>query len=265
MWQRGFDFLKLIGAYTRVSVHAQLEYPFAFFSQILAMAFNDGAWVLFWLFFFSRFPLVNGWRFSDVVLLWTVPAAGFGIAYATMGNALNIPALIVHGELDLWLSHPRAVLPHLLLGRSLPSAWGDVLFGYIVFFAVVRPDPVRAALFCLMTIASAIVFVSVAIAGGSLSFFIGSTPSLAEEWRSVVIMFGTYPPVLFDGFVKLLLFTIVPAGFASYLPVEAVRSVSLLNGGLALLGALTLLAASTAMFYCGLRRYESGNLMTTNG
>src|SRR6185503_865448 len=144
MFRQGLDYLALIAAYTKANVRAQLEYPAAFFSQVIAMFLNDGVWVLFWMFFFSRFPVLNGWRLPVVILLWTIPAAGFGIAHAVMGNALQLASLILQGELDVWLSHPRAVLPHMLLGRSVPSAWGDVAFGYVVFFVFLQPSPARA-------------------------------------------------------------------------------------------------------------------------
>ena len=65
--------------------------------------------------------------------------------------------------------------------------------------------------------------------------------------------------------VKLLLFTIIPAGFVTYLPIQALRDLSLLDAALAVAGALGVLAAGVGMFYLGLRRYESGNLMEMRG
>lgn len=265
MFRSGFDYLGLVAAYTRANVRAQLEYPGAFLSQVIAMFINDGAWVLFWVFFFSRFRVLHGWGLPDVISLWAVTAAGFGIAHAIMGNSLQLAPLIIRGELDVWLSHPRALLPHMLLGRSVPSAWGDAAFGYAVYFLIVRPDPARMVLFVILTFVSAVVFVGLGIIAGSLSFFIGNASSFADEWRYAVITFATYPPALFQGVVKLLLFTIIPAGFVSYLPVEALRSLSLMYALGALLGALAVLAVSVAVFHIGLRRYESGNLMSLNG
>ena len=51
-----------------------------------------------------------------------------------------------------------------------------------------------------------------------------------------MLTFSTYPATLFDGFVKVLLFTAVPAGFVSYLPVQAVRALSLWDAALAVAG-----------------------------
>ena len=50
-----------------------------------------------------------------------------------------------------------------------------------------------------------------------------------------------------------------------YLPVQALRDLSLVDAALALAGALAVLAAGAGVFYLGLRRYESGNLMEMRG
>ena len=265
MFRNVLNYIGLVGAYTRANLRAQLEYPGAFFSQVIAMFVNDGVWVAFWMFFFSKFQVLNGWGLSDVISLWAISAAGFGIAYAIMGNSLQLAPLIVQGELDVWLSHPRAVLPHILLGRSVPAAWGDVAFGYFAYFVVVRPDLPRMALFAILSLGVALVFVALGVIAGSLSFFIGNSASLADEWRYAVITFSTYPPALFQGAVKLVLFSVIPAGFVSYLPVEALRALSWEYAAVALGGAVGILALSAAVFYRGLRRYESGNLMSLNG
>ena len=46
---------------------------------------------------------------------------------------------------------------------------------------------------------------------------------------------------------------------------EALRTLSVWNTAMSLLGSLTLLAIGIGAFYAGLRRYESGNLISMNG
>ena len=229
------------------------------------MFINDGAWVVFWILFFKRFPVLHGWSLTDVIALWAVLTAGFGLAYGIMGNALQLAGSIAQGEIDAWLLQPRAVLPHLLLGRSNPSAWGDALFGYFVYMGFVRPDWPRMVAFVLLSLGVSVSFVGIGVLAGSLSFFIGNASALADQWRNAVISFSTYPPTLFRGAVKVLLYTVIPAGFMSYMPVEALRTLSPMYALLSAGGALAILAAGTAAFYLGLRRYESGNLVSMKG
>jgi ABC-2 type transport system permease protein len=246
-------------------LRAQLEYRAAFVSQVLAMFLNDGVWVVFWVLFFTRFPVLRGWTVEDVITCWAVTAAGFGLAHALYGNALVLAGLIAQGQLDAWMLYPRALLPHLLLGKMSATAWGDLLFGYAVYIFFVRPDLAHFVLFSALTLSTALVFVGFSILTGSLSFFLGNAGSLSDQWRAAMITFSTYPSVLFEGAVKVLLYTLVPAGLVSYLPAQALRDLDLAYAGLALAGALIVLAVGVAVFYLGLRRYESGNLMEMRG
>jgi len=259
------NYFGLVVAYMRLNLSAQLEYRAAFITQVAAMFLNDGVWVVFWILFFTRFPVLRGWSLDDVITLWALAAAGFGLAHAIYGNVLQLAGVIARGQLDAWMLYPRALLPHMLLGRMSATAWGDALFGYVVYLALVRPNLAHFVLFAALTISAAMVFVGFSVFVGSLSFFLGDASSLADQWLAALITFSTYPAVLFEGLVKLLLFTLLPAGFVGYLPVQALRELSLGAAGLAFAGAIGVLAAGVTLFYLGLRRYESGNLMEMRG
>ena len=106
-----------------------------------------------------------------------------------------------------------------------PAPGATRLFGYVVYLGFVRPDWPRMVAFVLLSLAVGVSFVGFGVLAGSLSFFIGNARALADQWRNTVISFSTYPPTLFRGTVKILLYTVIPAGFISYLPVEALRSI----------------------------------------
>jgi ABC-2 type transport system permease protein len=258
-------YFDLVVAYTRLNLNAQLEYRGAFWAQVVAMFINDGVWVAFWTLFFTRFPVLRGWGVTDVITVWAITAAGFGLGYAIFGNALMLATQIAQGQLDVWMLYPRALLPHLLLGRMITTAWGDALFGFTTYILLVRPDLAHILMFAVLAISVAILFIGFGVFAGSLGFYLGNANGIAEQWRFALITFSTYPPFLFEGAVKLILFTLIPAGFVSYLPADALRELSLAHAALALLGAVGFLAVGVAVFYRGLRRYESGNLTEMRG
>jgi ABC-2 type transport system permease protein len=265
MFSKLRNYLGLAIAYTRLNLNAQLEYRGAFISQVAAMFLNDGVWVVFWVLFFTRFPVLRGWGIDDVITIWALAASGFGLSHALYGNVQHLPTLIVQGQLDVWMLYPRALLPHMLLGKMNATAWGDALFGYVVYFVFVRPDLTHALLFIGLTLACALLFVGFSLLTGSLSFFLGNAAGLSEQWRIAMLTFSTYPSVLFEGAVKIVLFTLIPASFVTYLPIQALRELSLRDAALTLGGALAMLAIATTVFYLGLRRYESGNLTEMRG
>jgi viologen exporter family transport system permease protein len=259
------DYVRLVAAYVRANLNAQLEYRGAFISEALAMFVNDGAWVAFWILFFRRFAVLNGWTLRDVLTVWAITTAGFGIAHSIMGNGWHLASVIVNGQLDLWMLYPRAVLSHLLLGRTVATAWGDAAFGYVVYVVFVRPDVSHFLMFVLLSLSVAVVFVGFSVLSASLAFYIGNAVVLCEQWRFAVITFSTYPASLFNGVARFMMFTAIPAAYVSYLPVEALRSLSMWHVLLSVGGALIIAASGTAVFYLGLRRYESGNLIWMHG
>jgi ABC-2 type transport system permease protein len=107
----------------------------------------------------------------------------------------------------------------------------------------------------------ALIFTSFVVIFGSLAFFIGNTETLAQQLLGTLVTFSTYPMNLFTGVVRLLLFSVVPAGFVSFVPLQLLHQFSWpLLGALA--GFTTLIVSIAAgLFHLGLRRYESGNLM----
>jgi hypothetical protein len=84
---------------------------------------------------------------------------------------------------------------------------------------------------------------------------------LAQQMLGALVSFSTYPMNIFSGVVRLLLFTVVPAGFISFVPLQLLhRFTWSLFGGMV---GFTLLfvAIAVGLFELGPRHYESGNLM----
>ncbi len=259
------SYMSLAKTYVSFNIKSQLEYRAAFVTQMLAMLINDCFWLVFWVYFFQRFPVLNGWDQNDVITMWAIVAAGFGLAHGVCGNCATLATIIVKGQLDTWLLYPRAVLPHLLLGKISATSWGDVLFGFGAYVFLVHPTVDSFLLFCLLTVSVSILFIGFGVFVGSLGFLLGSAEGLSEQLRFALITFSTYPPSVFDGAIKLVLYTIIPAGFCSYLPVEALKTHSFEFVLYSFAGSLVMLLVGVSAFYAGLRRYESGNLMEMRG
>lgn len=258
-------FVKLAAAYVVLNFKSEMEYRSAFISQAAGMLINDCIWLALWVFFFNRFPVLGNWNQNDLITMWAVLAAGYGVGHGIAGNTSHLAGIIVKGQLDTWLLYPRAVLPHLLFGKMSVTSWGDVLFGIFAYVLLVHPSLPSFALFLFLVVSIALLFVGFGILSASLCFFLGNAEGLSEQLRFALVTFSSYPPSIFEGASKLVLFTLIPAGFCSYLPVEALRVHSFQYALLSLGGSIVVLLAGMQIFYAGLRRYESGNLIEMRG
>ncbi len=255
------SYLGLVAGYLKANISMEMEYRASFVTRVLGMLLNDCMWLAFWVLYFTRFPALSGWERNDVVALWAVTAFGFGIAYSLFGNSRSLARIIVNGDLDFYLVYPKDVLLHVLCSKMDVTALGDALFGPLVYFSIVRPGPGRAVLFFLSGLAVAAVFLGFTVIAHSLAFFIGNSETLASQLFDAMVAFATYPSDIFQGAVKVVLFTAIPAGFINSIPVRVIKKGDPAFLALVATAAAVLMFGGRALFRLGLRRYESGNLV----
>ncbi len=113
------------------------------------MVLNNGFVLLMWFLFFAGFRSVRGWQLADMALQIGLIAVSFGAAGVFAGGYRDMAALILRGDLDPWLTQPRAVLPRLLAQESAAPGWGDIVVGagLLVFSASLRWTDLPALMF----------------------------------------------------------------------------------------------------------------------
>jgi ABC-2 type transport system permease protein len=248
----------------RLNLASNMEYRASFLSQAVGMFLNNGIYFVFWLLFFDRFQEIRGYQIQQIYLLFAVVALGYGMAFTFAGNAPLVAQLIAQGRLDYYLTLPRPVLTHLLFSRMDPITVGDLTFGCIAYLFTGRFDPLSILLFLVCSALAGVIFVSFFALTGCLSFFIGNATNWAFHASNMVVTFSLYPFGLFQGVIRLILFTLVPAAFVGAVPVQIVETHSLvLLGGMAAVALISVQVLSL-VFRIGLRRYESGSALNIN-
>lgn len=119
----------------------------------------------------------------------------------------------------------------------------------------------KSILFILFTICGGTIITDIAIILASLSFWLSKSDMIADTGNGLMVNFATYPDGIFKGISKMMLFTIIPVGIANYIPVWIMTE---FNFGLTLLViGFTVFATVIAflIFYKGLKKYSSSNLM----
>ncbi|HEX6241873.1 MAG TPA: ABC-2 family transporter protein [Polyangiales bacterium] len=237
----------------------------AFLLQALFMALNNLLFFVVWWVLFERFEQIRGYRMPDMLLLYGVSCAGFGLAVLVCGGLRELAARISDGELDGLLTQPKSVLLRALMSRSWAAGWGDLISGALLLAFALPADPLRLSATLLAVVCSASVVVASAVLFQASAFWLGRTESAARSAFEFTLAFSLYPPTLFGPQLKVVLFTLIPAGLLAYLPCELVRDPSLVTASLVCASALLYCAFAVGVFQRGLRHYASGNHLTIWG
>lgn len=75
--------------------------------------------------------------------------------------------------------------------------------------------------------------------------------------------FASYPGTIFKKGIKLILYTVIPVGIANYIPVDIIIKFDLGSFLFVILFTILISAIAFIMFYKGLKRYSSSNLMSS--
>ena len=226
--------------------------------QALAMMINNGFWLVLWFMFFAGFKQVGGWRLGDVARMLGVIYTLFGVATVFFGGYRDMAGAILRGEIDPLLTQPKPILPRLLARESIPSAWGDLITGLVVLAFSARLDPGGALLVIAAILIGLTAWLSTSVMFASLGFWFAGARSLSRDLMDFTLLVSTYPASIYSGWVKIVAFTVLPAGFVAMAPVGLVRDPSPAAAALAIGGAAAYAALALLAFHVGLQHYRRG-------
>lgn len=253
--------LRLMWLSVRYNIMREMVNRTSFLMNVIFMALNNATFIIQWLILFQLKEDIGGYQMSDVLILWALAASTFGFSHVFLCGAFRLPRLILHGKLDAFLVQPKSVLLSICRSEISTSAIGDLLYGYLIIF-IFHFNIRKIFLYTFFTITGGVILAAFAVIAGSLSFFIVRGDILADNLIGGAINFSTYPEGIFKGVVRVLLYTLIPVGIVSYLPVLALREVSLIIPFISLLAAVLLTLLAFWIFSNGLKRYSSSNLMS---
>ncbi len=257
--------VQLVLRYLRHNLMSAMAYRGAFALQVFGMVLNDAMLLFFWWVLFSRLPTLQGWNLTGVMTLYSTVAFGFGAANVICGNGFLVARIIASGDLDYYLALPADPLVHLLVSRMSLPAWGDLVFGLVVFLVAAPNRCGSLPLFLLLGLVAGLIFVSFSVLVGSLAFWVGNADNLATQAINALITFGLYPVEIFPGAVRILLYTLIPAAFVGSVPASLLDDFDWRRLAMLMTVTAGIVLAARSVFRRGLRRYESGNLVTVRG
>jgi ABC-2 type transport system permease protein len=264
-WKRKPSVLRFPRALFALSFKTSLALRAAFVMQTTFMAINNLVFFVFWWILLHRVEHIRGWRLPEMALLFGVVACSYGLAVTVAGGVRQLPRFIDEGHLDTWLTQPKPVLLYALLCRSQASGIGDFCSGIllIALSGIVRASTIPVV--ALAIVSSACILLASGVMFFSLAFWLGRVETAARQLFESLVTFALYPEPLFGGPMRLVLFTVLPAGMVGYLPVRLVRDPSFGAGFALVCATLGYGALAIWVFGRGLRRYRSGSRFGTLG
>lgn len=76
-----------------------------------------------------------------------------------------------------------------------------------------------------------------------------------------IISFSIYPEGIFNNVIKTILYTVLPVAFIVYIPARVLVQFSIVHLACILGMAVLWITIAYTVFYRGLKKYESGNLI----
>lgn len=231
-----------------------------FITNIVFMILNNASFIIQWVIIYSLKDNIGGYSFKQVMLLWGIASLTYGISHFFFKKAYDLSDMINMGKLDAFLVQPKNVLMSAISSEIETAAIGDIIYGFIMFF-LYGFSLKKFMLFILFGICGGLILTSLSIILSSLSFWIQKADIIVNTWENLMVNFATYPDGIFKGITKIILFTIVPVGIVNYIPVWVISEFNLSLFLVVISVTILFIFLAFFIFYKGLKRYSSSNLM----
>lgn len=231
----------------------------AFFLESSLMIANNLIFFSIWWIFFLQFKEIAGWQLKELILLMAIGTGSYGLMQILFAGTKDLSKMIMGGDLDPFLTQPKNVLLHIMGSKSRAKGWGDLITAVLLLIFGGLLNLLTVFLAVISMISGCLVFTSINIIAHSLSFWLGSIESVSKKYCDALLLFSVYPPNIYSGFLKIVMFTLIPAGVITYIPVELIRDFTWDKLAALLFSAAFFFGLSFTVFYAGLKHYESGN------
>lgn len=218
--------LRLYYKLIRASFRSQLQYKASFlmlsFASFISI-FMDfiGVWVLF-----SRFKIVKGWDFDEILILYGIVHMGFAIAEGFARSFDKFSLLVKSGDFDRILLRPLGSLFQVATSRIEVYKIGRFLQGLtILIFGYIRLHLSFFSLSTLMILFSILgtvaLFYGIFIIQASLVFWTKETLELMNIATYGSREVGQYPMSIYNIAFRIFFTVALPLACVSYFPVAS--------------------------------------------
>lgn len=262
--KRFISMLKYLWLCICYNIRSNVSNKKSFIIQTIAMFINNFVFLIFWEILFSnKGGSINGVVMADILYLWSIPTIGYGIVFFCFGGVETLCKDIVDGNMDIYLTKPKNSLISQLTSRSVLSAMGDLVFGAVIGFVAVGGNIFKYIWLLVLGFISSIILLSVIVIVRLFAFWLGDISNACHKYtHSLLITLTIYPEQMFPGFMKIIMYTAIPAMYVAHIPVSLMDKINPVAVILFLAAAVILPIIMVGIYEKGLKKYESGNGVT---
>lgn len=260
-------YLRLVWRFVQASVQQEFAYRANFLIGLLHSTLNFAAGVLGVAVLFGQVEAVGGWDFAATLAVLgvylTVSALRDLFISPSLDSLAGLEGDVLSGRLDYTLLRPVNIQFLASFRRWRLFALFDLLLGLGVLAGAMAQlgatlPPERVVAFLALLGAGMVILYAVLLAFTALVFW---SPGLLFTWVfNGVFQMARYPIELYPGWLRLVLTWVIPLGFITTVPAQALAgdlSPGMVAGSVAL--AAGLFVAASGLFRAGLRRYASAS------
>lgn len=244
----------------KYNIIREMVNPLSFILNVLFMMLNNATFIIQWIILFTIKDNIAGYTLKEVLEMWAFSAGCYGVWSVFFYTSKNLPSYIIEGKLDNYLVQSKNILISVLTSSTSISAIGDLLYG-IILFTIVNFNIFNILLFIILIILGGLIVTSFVVILSSLTFFIGNSSTISEQFTSILINTSTYPISIYKKAIQIILFTIIPVGIIIHLPVEIIKCFNIYSFLVILGFTILIVFIAFKLFYLGLKKYSSSNLM----
>ncbi len=226
----------------------------------LFMIVQNTMFFILWILLFQNISGLKGWGLTEVARMYGIIASSVGLSLFLFNGARSIAYRVQDGSMDDFLVRPRSVLPALLMSGSSPASLGDILYGPLIWAFLGDVTWNMAPQLVGLTLVSMTIFTSMTLIVFSMAFWLKGNPRFSEQCFEALLIFSVSIQHGQPLGVRLIAYTVIPAGFITYLPTRLIGHFDPALLAQLLVATVFYAAFSVWIFNAGLRRYKDADV-----
>lgn len=210
----------------KMNIKKWMEYRIDFFIGIIAIFLTNVISIVFFWTIFQHIPILNGWKFEQLLFLVGLSFFCFGIWHVFLNGVSphKIERYIMSGDFDRVLLKPINPMLLLLMSNIDDDGLGDLIASILILTYASNALSIvwtlqNIILLILSVMGGVLIIFSVVLLLSTATFWIVRSGMLSQIFWSLM-RFTELPLDIYNPFIMFILTFVLPFGFINYYPAQ---------------------------------------------